>query len=253
MSDAGQVVYTCHVPVAERSGEVVRYVRDLAHRLGPGAALPGERELATTCGVSRMTVRRALDELEDRRLVERRHGAGTFVRRPAAAQPLTATSFREDMARRGFTPSSRLLDARTTVADAGLAARLETPVGEPVLVVRRLRLADDEPMALETLHVPSARVPDLDGADLAGDASYYALLRERYGRRVTTGRQTVSPVVLAAADADLLGAATGAPALRFLRLSRDQAGEVVELVDALYRGDRYLIELDLRPPREDAR
>ena len=57
-------------------------MRELAERLGPGALLPGERDLARTCGVSRMTVRRALDELEDRRIVERRHGAGTFVRRP---------------------------------------------------------------------------------------------------------------------------------------------------------------------------
>lgn len=241
------------VPVAERSGEVVRFVSDLAGRLGPGAALPGERELAATCGVSRMTVRRALDELETRRLVERRHGAGTFVRVPAAAQPLTATSFREDMLRRGLEPSSRLLDARTTVADTALAARLEMPGGEAVLVVRRLRLADAEPMALETLHVPAARVPGLVGADLDGDASWYALLRERFGRRVTSGRQTVAPVVLTAGDAARLGTEPGAPALRFVRVSRDQDGEVVELVHALYRGDRYLIELDIRPPREGHR
>lgn len=241
------------MPAAERSGEVVRFVHDLADRLGPGAALPGERELATTCGVSRMTVRRALDELEARRLVERRHGAGTFVRRPAAAQPLTATSFREDMTRRGLTPSSRLLDARTTAADPALATPLEIPAGDEVLVVRRLRLADDEPMALETLHVPAARVPGLTGADLDGDASWYALLRERFDRRVTTGRQTVAPVVLTADDATLLGAEVGAPALRFVQVSRDQHGEVVELVHALYRGDRYLIELDIRPPREGHR
>jgi GntR family transcriptional regulator len=247
------VVYTCGVVIAERSAEVVRYVTSLADRLGPGAALPGERELAATCGVSRMTVRHALDDLAHRRVVERRHGAGTFVRRPSAAQPLSATSFHEDMARRGYVGSSRLLSSTTAVADTVLAAQLEMPGGEGVLVVRRLRLADDEPMALETLHVPAARVPGLTGADLAGDASYYGVLRERYGRRVTTGRQTVAPAVLGADDAALLGVTAGAPALRFVRVSRDQDGQVVELVDALYRGDRYLIEIDIQPPRGSSR
>ena len=127
------------------------------------------------------------------------------------------------------------------------------PGGERVLVVRRLRLADGEPMALETLHVPAARVPGLVGADLDGDASYYEVLRERFGREVATGRQTVAPVVLATDDARLLATAPGAPALRFERVSRDQHGDVVELVHALYRGDRYLIEIDIRPPREGHR
>ena len=236
------------MPVAERSAEVVRYVTSLAGELGPGAALPGKREIAVTCGVSRMTVRHALDDLAARRLIERRHGAGTFVRRPSAAQPLTATSFREDMARRGFVASSLLLSSTTTVADTALASQLEMAGGERVLVVRRLRLADGAPMALEILHVPAARVPGLSGDDLAGDASFYEVLRTRYGRRVTTGRQTVAPVVLSAPDARRLDVAAGVPALRFERISRDQDGEVVELVDALYRGDRYLIEIDIQPP-----
>lgn len=231
-----------------RSEQVETYVRGLAEQLGPGALLPGERDLARECGVSRMTVRRALEELEDRRLVERRHGAGTFVRRPSAAQPLIAASFHEDMRRRGFAPSSRLVSTATEPADERLAAALEVPVDEPVLVVRRLRMADDEPMALETLHVPAQRVPDLHGDDLDGDVSYYRLLRERFARQVRTGRQSVAPAVLDAADAALLHVDVGAAALRFVRVSRDQHGDVIELVDALYRGDRYLIEIDLKPP-----
>lgn len=228
------------------------YVRELAEQLGPGAMLPGERELASSCGVSRMTVRRALDELEARRIVERRHGAGTFVRRPAAAQPLMATSFHEDMRRRGLRASSRLVGDTTEYATVDLASRLEIAEGDPVLVIRRLRLADDEPIALETLHVPADRVPGLVGADLAA-GSYYAVLRERYGRRVASGRQSVAPVVVEADDAGLLGIAPGTAAFRFLRISRDHQGEVVELVDALYRADRYLIEIDILPPSEGRR
>jgi GntR family transcriptional regulator len=238
--------------VAVRSAQVETFVRELADRLGPGALLPGERELALRCGVSRMTVRRALDDLEARRLVERRHGAGTFVRRPAPAQPLMATSFHEDMRRRGLAPSSRIISAADTGAGPDLAARLRLPEGAPVIVVQRLRLADAEPMALETLHVPAARLPGFSAAELDGDASYYRLLRERYGRLVSAGTQSVAPVVLDDDAAALLDTAPGSPALRFVRVSSDQHGDIVELVDAIYRGDRYLIEVELLPPRQPA-
>lgn len=231
-----------------RSTEVGAKVAALCAELGPGAMLPGERDLSTRFGVSRATVRKALEELMTRRVVERRHGAGTFVRRPAVAQPLMATSFGDDMRRRGLHPSSRLLWWDTVVADTDLAARLEMPGGEAVLRVCRVRLADDEPMTLETLHVPAARVPGLTGDDLDGPSSYYEILLDRFDRRIRSGTQSVAPVVLSAKDADLLGVAPGAAALRFVRTSRDHRGEIVERVESLARGDRYLIEMDIIPP-----
>jgi GntR family transcriptional regulator len=227
-------------------------VAALCADLGPGAMLPGERELSGRFGVSRATVRKALEELMARRVVERRHGAGTFVRRPAVAQPLMATSFGDDMRRRGLTPSSRLLWSDTVVADTELAGQLEMSGGEPVLRVCRVRLADDEPMTLETLHVPAARVPGLRGDDLAGSVSYYDVLVQRFDRRIRTGTQSVAPVVLGREEARLLGVTPGAAALRFVRTSRDQHGEVVERVESFARGDRYLIEMDIMPPGEGA-
>jgi GntR family transcriptional regulator len=240
-------VYTSPVR-ATRSTEVSAQVAALCVDLGPGAMLPGERELSVRFGVSRATVRKALEELMARRIVERRHGAGTFVRRPAVAQPLMATSFGDDMRRRGLAPSSRLLWWDTVVADTELAARLEMPGGADVLRVCRVRLADDEPMALETLHVPADRVPGLRGEDLEGTASFYEILATRFGRRIRSGTQSVAPVVLGPEQADLLGVDPGAPALRFVRTSRDQRGEVVERVESVARGDRYLIEIDIIPP-----
>jgi len=231
-----------------RSAAVVAQVAALCAEIGPGAVLPGERELAVRHHVSRTTVRRAIEELIARRVVERRHGAGTFVRRPEIAQPLMATSFREDMHRRGLVPSSRLVWWDTVTADLDLARHLEMPDGAPVLRVRRVRLADGEPMTLETLHVPAARVPGLTGDDLDGDASYYDVLAKRYDRHLTAGRQSVVPVVLAGADAQLLGVPPGSPALRFVRTSRDDRGDVVERVESFARGDRYLIEMDILPP-----
>lgn len=103
-------------------------------------------------------------------------------------------------------------------------------------------------MTLETLHVPTARVPGLTGDDLDGDASYYDVLAKRYDRHLTAGRQSVVPVVLTGVDAQLLAVPPGSPALRFVRTSRDDRGDVVERVESFARGDRYLIEVDILPP-----
>ena len=221
----------------------------LCRELGPGALLPGERDLAERCGVSRSTVRLALAELTSRRVVERRHGAGTYARRTAPAQPLDALSFHDDMARRGSGPSSGLLWCDEVAADDDLAAHLEIRLGDPVRRFARLRLADGEPMARELLHVPTRVVPGIAGSDLDGEASWYALLESRYGRRVVDGVQTVEPVLVEGEDAALLGVPSGRAGWRFLRTSRDERGTVVERVDALVRGDRYLIEVEIVRPR----
>lgn len=216
--------------------------------LAPGDVLAPERTLAERHGVSRMTLRRAVEGLVARGLVERRHGTGTFVSAPRIAQPLTATSFTEDMRRRGLVPSSRVVAADSLAADAVLAERLGVAVADPVLRVTRLRLADGEPMAIETLHVAEALVPGLGGSDLDGAVSYYEILATRFGHRVARGTQAVEPVIVAPEEAAHLGVAAGAPALQFERVSRDQAGVVVEYVRSVYRGDRYRIQVDLTPP-----
>jgi GntR family transcriptional regulator len=232
-----------------RTAHVEATVERLCRELGPGALLPGERDLAQQCGVSRSTVRLALARLTSRRVVERRHGAGTYARRTAPAQPLDALSFHDDMVRRGLRPSSRVLWCDEIAADDDLAGHLEVPPGDPVRRFARLRLADGEPMASELLHVPARLVPGLRGADLDGGASWYALLESRYRRRVVEGVQTVAPVLVEGDDAVLLGIPPGRAGWRFLRTSRDEHGTVVERVDALVRGDRYLVEVEITRPR----
>ena len=163
-----------------KQSETRSQVLDLIEQLGVGEAIPSERQLSTHLGVSRLTVRAALDELVREGLLVRRHGSGTFVSEPKIAQELTMTSFTEDMQRRGMTPG--VAHARSP-GDAcrrpprPAAARLPS---EPVVIISRLRLADRETMAIETLHVREALVPGLSARDLERQ-SFYEILPDRYG------------------------------------------------------------------------
>ncbi|QBI19213.1 GntR family transcriptional regulator [Egibacter rhizosphaerae] len=223
-------------------------VLDLVHGLDVGAAIPAERELCEQFGVSRMTLRRAVDDLVREGYLDRRHGSGTFVAEPKIAQQLTMTSFSEDMRRRGLVPSSQTLSLTTVTAGAPLGRHLEISPRAQVRRVRRLRLADDRPMAIETLHVPSELVPGLQARDLV-DTSFYELLAERYGIEIGAGLQTIEPTVLNAEEGELLDVPEHSPAFLFERTSRSVGGRIVEFVRSVYRGDRYQLQVELRPPR----
>ena len=128
-------------------------VLDLIERLGVGEAIPSERQLSVDLGVSRLTVRAALDDLVREGFLVRRRGSGTFVSEPKIAQELTMTSFTEDMRRRGMSPASRTISLEIVPAGARLGRLLHVSPSEPIVVAKRLRLADRETMAIETLHV----------------------------------------------------------------------------------------------------
>lgn len=223
-------------------------VLDLVEGLPTGAAIPPERVLCDRLGVSRMTLRRAVDDLVREGFLDRQHGRGTFVAVPKIAQQLTMTSFSEDMRRRGLAPASRTLSLTTVSAGASLGRRLEISPAASVVQVRRLRLADGQPMAIETLHVPAQAVPDLTAADLT-DASFYELLGSRYGLAVTSGSQTIEPTVTTDEESGLLGVPLHSPAFLFERTSRTGGGTVIEFVRSVYRGDRYQLAVELLPPR----
>src|SRR5947209_14133522 len=121
-------------------------VLDLVEALKVGQAIPSERQLSQELGVSRLTLRAALDELVRYGYLDRRHGSGTYVTEPKIAQPLTLTSFSDEMRRRGMVPGSRNLELTVTSAGARLARRLQVSPEEPLVRVKRLRLADGEPI-----------------------------------------------------------------------------------------------------------
>jgi GntR family transcriptional regulator len=224
-------------------------VLELIDQLQVGQAIPSERRLSSDLGISRLTVRAALDDLVRDGYLERRHGAGTFVSEPKIAQQLTLTSFSEDMRRRGMVAGSRTIELRETHAGAAVGRALNISPDARVTLIRRLRLADGEPMALETLHVPAAIVPGLT-RELLEDSSFYDLLERQYGVVIASGTQSIEPTVTNDEESQLLGVPLHSPAFLFERTSRTVGGETVEFVRSLYRGDRYRLVAELSQRRD---
>jgi GntR family transcriptional regulator len=219
-------------------------VLELIDDLSPGDAIPSERQLGTDLGVSRLTVRAALDELVREGYLLRRRGAGTFVNEPKVAKGLTISSFSDDMRERGLTPASRTLELRVVPAGARLGRILHVSPSEPVVAVKRLRLADGEPMAIELLHTRQSLVPGLSAADLE-ENSFYDLLATRYGVEIVGGTQTVEPTVTNEEESAALGVPLHSPALLFERVMRSASGEIAEFTSSTYRGDRYRLVSEL--------
>lgn len=231
-----------------KSERVREHVLDLVETMAVGDRIPAERKLAEELDVSRMTLRGVIDELVREGYLNRRHGSGSYVAEPKIAQPLTMTSFSDDMRLRGFVPSGRTLELVTVAAGARLARRLQVSPTEPVVRALRLRLADDVPMAIETLHVLAALVPGLTAGDLER-SSFYDLLAARYGVQLGTGAQVIEPTVTSEEESARLGVPVHSPAFLFERTTRDKAGAVVEFVRSIYRGDRYQLTATLLAPK----
>lgn len=227
---------------------------DRLDQMTAGEQLAPERDLARELGVSRMTLRRAIDELVTRGAVRRRRGSGVFALGPKLAPALMASSFTEDMRARGLRPGARTLAFEVFPAGARIGRHLHIGETEEIVQATRLRLADGEPIALEELSVPRRVAPDLKEIDLE-DRSFYDLIKARYGVVASRSIQTIEPVVLDAQEAADLEAPVHSPALLFERTSWSADEVPIEFVRSVYRGDRYKIraELTVPTPAEDPR
>ncbi len=207
--------------------------------LVPGDRLPTEHDLAAWFGVSRMTLRHALAELARRGLVTRavgRHG-GTFVAEPKLEQDLTTLAgFSEQMRRHGMVAGARVLTASERPAGPAAAAALRVGDDDPVYEVRRIRLADGRPMALERSLFPAARFPGM--LDCRLDGSLYELLEVKYGLRPHRARESLEPVTAGVREAEALEIAEGAPLMLVVRTAYARSGEPLEYARDLFRGDR---------------
>lgn len=222
-----------------------RLLEEIA-RMRPDDALPHERHLAVRFGASRMTVRQALQTLSEEGRIYASRGHGTFVAKPRIAKGAGLSSFSEDMRARGLRPGSRLLVARKTAAGARVGRELELGEGEEVWEIVRLRLADDLPMCIETVHLPARLFPNLGELDLSG--SLYEVLRTRYRTRPTQAGQRISAVPLSRTQAELLGLPVRSFALSVRRRTTDARGRLIERAESLYRPDRYEFQLSISLP-----
>ena len=218
--------------------------------LAPGSRVPGDHELCRALGVSRSVVRQALAELETEGVIERIKGRGTFVARPRTPEHLVArlTGLHEEMAARGSRVTSVVRRQEVVPADGHVAAALGIGVGDPVLVLERLRHVDGEPWALTTTHLPTAVAPGLETEDFT-EQSLYALLETRHGVRLTHGHRSVEAVAATEDAARALAVAPGEPLL-LLRSTSWSLDRPVEVFVALHRGDRSRFEVDLERSAE---
>ncbi|SCL29383.1 transcriptional regulator, GntR family [Micromonospora rhizosphaerae] len=208
--------------------------------LAPGDRLDSELQLADRLGLSRPTVRQAIQHLVDKGLIVRRRGVGTQVVRSEVRRAVELTSLHDDLVRAGQQPSTSVLELAAVACPATAAQALGVPAGAEVQHLRRLRFADGEPLAVMENWLP------LDPVRLTLDAlqsrGLYALLRAA-GLRIRTAHQRIGARAATAAEAQMLGERRGAPLLTMTRTAYDDQGRHVEHGAHIYRAARYALEV----------
>lgn len=215
-----------------------------AGHIGPGDALPSERDIADKADISRVTVRKAVQDLVRDGVLVQRHGSGTFVapKVKRVEQSLSRlTSFTEDMARRGMTVRSEWLERGLHAPSPQEMMGLGLAANELVARVCRLRIANETPLAIERASLSASLLPD---PERVGSSLYAAL--EKTGNRPVRAVQRISAANLGEADARLLDVPAGSASLNIERISYLESGKVVEFTRSIYRGDTYDFVVEMR-------
>jgi GntR family transcriptional regulator, N-acetylglucosamine utilization regulator len=206
--------------------------------LRPGDQLPTESDLARQYQVSRITAKRALDELVRQGRAFRQQGRGTFVAQTQLHDISGFGSFTEDMRARGLRPGAQVLMFKEIRPDPQLQARLQLEKGDLVYLLKRLRLVDQEPVAVETAYLPCKLCQGLLDEDL-NDHSLYAILSDKYRITPTWADAEFEARTATREEAALLKYRAGKPVLSARRLTFSANYDVIESVNSVYRGDRF--------------
>lgn len=232
------------VPIYHQLEEQIKVMIE-NNELKPGDLLPSEREFSEKHQISRMTVRQAINNLVQNGLLYRVQGRGTFIAEKKFEQPLRGlTSFSEDMQRRGMTPSSQLLNFKIIPATSPIAFDLQIKEYEPVYEIKRIRLADNDPMALETTYIPANLVIGLTEEIL--NQSLYQFIEQKMNLTITYATQAIEASIADGKEAEYLKIKKGAPTLYIHRTTMLENGTPVETVKSVYRADRYKFMIDMK-------
>ncbi|MBS3814025.1 GntR family transcriptional regulator [Candidatus Bipolaricaulota bacterium] len=215
--------------------------------LEPHQRLPSERDLEKKYGISRMTARRALTELESEGYAYREQGKGSYVAEPKLRQALLElTGFTEDMKRRRMSPGARVIEQKLVDGDQELAAKLEVEVESKIFVLQRIRLAEEEPLAIETSHLRYEVCEGIEEYDFE-DRSLYDTLKNDFDISLSWAEQSVEATLADEFEAENLGIDKGTPMLMTERTTYLGDEETpIEYARSVYRGDRYKLFVELR-------
>lgn len=229
------------LPTAPRYEQIAQTLRARMQsgELRTGDQLPPERELSQDFLVNRLTLRRALRQLQEQGLLARRRGAGTFVTQPKfereVGQLVLVSSSQE---RRGYQPGTQVVLCEQRPANAFVAAQLALPEGAAIYFIQRVRLLNGEPVIVERLHTAAALCAGIEQHDLQ-HRSILEVLASEYGRQLDSTQQSLEPALATRADAALLGIRAGEPVMLERRRSLDRSGAPLEYGEDVYRGDRF--------------
>ncbi|MFC0684982.1 GntR family transcriptional regulator [Novosphingobium clariflavum] len=209
--------------------------------IDPGSAVPSERELSEMAGLSRVTVRKGIEQLIGEGVLVRKQGSGTFVAKRIEAPGARLSSFSTDARLRGEDPGVVWIYKSYAQPTEEEAAALDVPVTARVARLGRVRLSGGEPLAIEHAVIPAEFMPDLDSL---GDSLYKAL--DAHGFCPTTGTQRVRASLATPTEAGILCVKQNSEVLRIERTTRIPDGRIVEFTRSVYRGDRYEFVTDLK-------
>ncbi|MEO8469312.1 MAG: GntR family transcriptional regulator [Chloroflexota bacterium] len=240
---------SAYVPQHRRIEQVLR---ERITTLKPGDRLPSDAELVAEFGVSRMTARGAMQRLADEGIVTRQPGRGSFVAERATHRRTDRLmTFSREMERQGRVPSSRLLARAIRPSTREEATALGLSPGTPVIEVRRVRMADGEPIAIETAILIRSCAASVMSADLERGSLHDAVARG--GLILSTGTGTIGAAVATAADARLLDLRRGDPLLVERRVIVDTQARPVEATASRYAAVRYALEVSFEVEDEGRR
>ena len=238
---------TSPIPYYHQLADLLRHEIGERESQGEVYQLPSENELAERHGITRATVRHALDVLEREGWIFREKGKGSFAAVRRVEQELTQlVSTTEDMRRRDWPLITKVVSVEQVLAAPYVAHALELPVGTPVYQLCRLRIVDGEPLSLQTAYLPAELCPNLDEADLT--SSLYRLLETRYGLRLWTGKEILRARCPTPYEAELLQVQEAMPVMYMERVTYAVHGAAVEYLEAVWRGDRYDFKVTLARP-----